>query len=110
MTNIIGQLLIVLAVNVTTNCAEFVKHDTETVAMSNGVEWTGTGTVYVATAQTTNAPVSKQIETRVGAYTPKGSTNYMFSVWTTEVMTNGLPDCWFRSSIHWDSVGLGVNK
>ena len=124
MTNIIGQLLIVLAVNVTTNCVEFTKFeeaetplcDSHVIDMSTSyITWAqgpiiGTGVLWVATDATTNVPISKQIETRIGTNTKGGGSQYLFSVWSAEAMTNGLPDCWRRLSVHWDSIGVGVSN
>ena len=110
MTNIIGQMLIVLAVNVTTNYAEFVKHTPESVELSNDIALVGTGMIWAATDETTNAPVSKQVETRIGICTPARRTNYMFSVWSHEIIAHGLPECWLATRLRWDTSGVGVNQ
>ena len=102
MTNIIGQILIVLAVNVTTNTAEFVRYEASDVLLHEATHSSsvGTGTVWDATTATTNAPVSKQTETRIGCTTKQGKTRYLFSIFKNEPVKNDLGKGWFYTPLY----------
>ena len=111
MTNVIGQILMVLAVNTTTNTAQFTKYAAEAAVLSNGVELS-VGQTWAATAQTTNAPVAVTTETRIGTTTKDGGTQYLFSVYSTKSVDNGLRsgDGWFCAEIYMSGCsGIAVN-
>jgi len=81
MTNIVGQLLTVLAVVTTTNTATFrqYKEVESGLAIGHGMEATTNGVAYEQTDKTKIVPVSITHEIRIGdCYS-----NYYFSAWQT---------------------------
>ena len=88
MTNLIGQLLMVLAVNVTTNTVQYTEYREVPAAILIGhgsAEQAGVG--LESTGAVTNVPASITTEIRIG----DANNNYMFSTWHTDTVGNDLP-------------------